>query len=100
MENSPFSSLVFQKMGFVSCGRGQQISSVCRPSATHVEPVLDPAALLDVVQVDEASRVGVAVRRREDAPSAQLQRRLLGQVVVVLCVQHAVRKRLPGPHAE
>src|SRR3546814_11035014 len=44
--------------------------------------------------------VGVAVRGRQDAPPAELQRVLDAQVVVVLGVEHAVRERLTAAHAE
>lgn len=62
--------------------------------------MLLPSRLLDVVQVDEATRVSITMRRRQDAPTAQLQRLLYRQVVAVLCIQHTVGKRLAGPNAE
>lgn len=65
-----------------------------------VEPVLDPSFLLDVVQVDVATRVSVPVRRSKDAAAAQLQRILDAQVVVVLRIQHTVGKCLATAHAE
>lgn len=60
----------------------------------------DPALLLDVVEVDETTRVRIAVRGGQDAPAAQLQGVLVRQVVVVLGVEHAVGERLAGADAE
>lgn len=62
--------------------------------------MLDPARLLDMVQVDETTRVRITVRRRQDTPLAQLQRLLVRQIVLVLGIQHTVGKSLTTAHAE
>lgn len=61
---------------------------------------MHPPFLLDVVQVDKAARVRVAVRRGEDAAPRQLQRLLLGHIVAVLGVEHAVGEGLARSDAE
>lgn len=65
-----------------------------------IEAMVHPALLLDVVQVDEATRVGITVRGREDAPPSQLQGILVAELVAVLGIQHTVRKRLTAADAE
>mmetsp|Transcript_45148 Transcript_45148/g.142043 ORF Transcript_45148/g.142043 Transcript_45148/m.142043 type:complete len:288 (+) Transcript_45148:249-1112(+) len=59
-----------------------------------------PALLVDVVYPHRATRVGVAVGGREDGALGQGERLVLGQVVPVARVQHAIRKRRPRPHRE
>lgn len=53
-----------------------------------------------MIEIDEAARIGIPMRGREDAPPAQLQRLLLGQIVAIFGIEHAVRERLAGPDAE
>jgi hypothetical protein len=55
-----------------------------------VEAVLDPAVLLDVVQVDETTRVGVTVRRGQDTAATELQGLGVLEVVLVFGVEHTV----------
>lgn len=64
------------------------------------EAVLHPAFFLDMVQVDETTRVGIAMRSRQDASPTKLQGILNAQVIVVLGVQNTIRKCLAGPNAE
>lgn len=65
-----------------------------------VEAVLDPALLLDVVQVDETTRVGVSVGGGQDTSLAELEGLLVRQVVAVLGVEHTVGKGLTGTDTE
>ena len=65
-----------------------------------VETVVCPALLLDVVEVDEATREGITMRGCQDTPPSQLQGILVAQLVVVLGIQHTVRKRLTAADAE
>lgn len=65
-----------------------------------VESMLDPSVLLDVVQIDETSRVRIPMGSRQDTPSAQLERLVVFKVVLVLCVEHTVRECLTGTNTE
>lgn len=62
--------------------------------------MLDPAFLLDMIQVNETTRVRISVRSSQDTSATQLQGVLLAQVVLVLGVEHTVRKRLTGSNTE
>lgn len=62
--------------------------------------MLDPAILLDMIQINKPPRISVPMRRRQDTPPPQLQRLLLPQIIPILGIQHPVRKRLPGPDAK
>lgn len=62
--------------------------------------MLDPALLLDVVEVDVTTGVGVTVGGGENAALAQLEGVLDGQVVAVLGVEHTVGKGLTGADTE
>lgn len=62
--------------------------------------MLNPPILLDMIQINEPPRIRIAMRRRENTPPPQLQRLLLSQIIPILRIQHAVRKRLAGPDAE
>ena len=53
-----------------------------------------------MVEIDIPTRERIPMRRSKDTSPPQLQRRLFAQIIVILRVQHAVRKRLPRPHAE
>ena len=78
LENSPFSSLVFQNIGFVSyetCQHLQRRHDLLKN--TYIEPMFDPPVFLDVVQVDETTRERVSVGRCQYASSAKLQSVLL-----------------------
>jgi hypothetical protein len=65
-----------------------------------VEAVLDPSVLLDVVEVDETSRVSVAVGGGKNTAPAELQGILVRELVLVFCIEHTVGKRLTGTNAE
>jgi hypothetical protein len=65
-----------------------------------VEAMLDPSILLDMVQVDEATRVRVTVRSSQDTSSAKLERLIVLQVVLILCVEHAVGECLTRADTE
>lgn len=64
------------------------------------EAVLDPAVLLDVVQVDETTGVGVTMRSCQDTSSTELKSIVHAQFVVVLGVQDTIRKGLTRADAE
>jgi len=65
-----------------------------------VEAVLDPAVFLDVVQVDETTRVRVAMGSSKNTPPAQLEGLVVFQFVLVLCVEHTVGEGLSGADTE
>lgn len=65
-----------------------------------IESMLDPPVFLDVVQVDEATRVGVAMGCGEDASAAEFEGFVVFEVVFVVGVQHAVGECLARAHAE
>jgi hypothetical protein len=65
-----------------------------------VEAMLDPAILLDVVQVDEATRVRVTMGGGQDTPSAELKRVLVREIELVFCIEHTVGERLARADAE
>lgn len=65
-----------------------------------IESMLDPSILLDMVQVDETSRVRITMRRGQNTSPAELKRLFLRQIILVLRIEHAVRERLSGTHAE
>jgi hypothetical protein len=62
--------------------------------------VLHPALLLDVVEVDETTRVGISVGSSQNTSLAELQGLLDGQFVFVLGVQDTVGKGLTGTNTE
>lgn len=62
--------------------------------------MLNPPRLLDMVQINKATRIRIPMRRRQYTPPPQLQRLLLAQIIMVLRIQHAIRECLPGTHAE
>lgn len=64
------------------------------------EAVLHPSLFLNMVQVDKTTRVGITMRSRQDTSSSELQGILNAQVIVVLGVQHTIRKSLTGTYAE
>jgi hypothetical protein len=64
------------------------------------EAMLDPSVLLDVVQVDEATRVGVAVGGGQNTPSPELQGLVVLHLVLVRCIEHAVCEGLTGADTE
>lgn len=65
-----------------------------------VEAVLDPSVLLDVVQVDEATRVCVTVGGSQDTPLSELQRLVVLEIVLVLGIEHTVGECLTGADTE
>lgn len=62
--------------------------------------MVHPALFLDVVEVDETTRVCVTVHGSQNGTSAQGQRLLLGQVVPVVGIQHTVGECLTGADTE
>jgi hypothetical protein len=62
--------------------------------------MLDPALLLDMVQVNEAARISIPMRSSKNTPAAQLQRLLHAEIILVLRIQDAISKRLTGPDTE
>lgn len=65
-----------------------------------VEAVLDPATLLNVVQVDVTTRVGVSVGGSQDTSPSKLESILIRQFVLVLGVKHTVGECLTGTDTE
>lgn len=65
-----------------------------------VEAVVHPALLLDVVEVDETTRVCVTVHGGQNGTSAEGQSLLLAQIVPVVGVQHTVGECLTGADTE
>jgi hypothetical protein len=65
-----------------------------------VESVLDPAVLLDVVQVDEPTRVRVTMGSGKDTSSAELQRRIVLEIVTVFGIEYTVGESLTGADTE
>lgn len=65
-----------------------------------VEAVLLPALLLDMVQVDETTRVGISVGGCQNTSLAELEGLLNGQFVFILGIQHTVRKGLTRSDTE
>jgi hypothetical protein len=64
------------------------------------EAMLDPSVLLDMVQVDETTRVRVTMGSCQNTPSAKLERRVVFEIVLVFSVQYTVGKRLTGSDTE
>lgn len=62
--------------------------------------MVHPALFLDVIQVDETTRVCVTVHGSQNGTSAQGQRFLLTQIVSVVGVQHTVGECLTGTDTE
>jgi hypothetical protein len=65
-----------------------------------VEAVLDPSVLLDVVQVDETTRVCVTVGGSQNTPLSELQRLVVLKIVLVLGIEHTVGECLTGADTE
>lgn len=65
-----------------------------------IEPMLDPPLLLNMIQVNIPTRIRIPMRRSQDTASPQLQRLLLGQIVLILRIQHTVRKGLSRADTE
>lgn len=62
--------------------------------------MLHPTVFLDVVQIDETTRVSIAVGGSKDTPPAELECVFVGQVVFVIGVEHTVGEGLTGTDAE
>lgn len=64
------------------------------------ETMLDPAILLDMVEINKATRIRIAMRSREDASPSQLEGVLILEIIRVLGVEDAVGESLAGADAE
>ena len=62
--------------------------------------MLYPPILFHMVQIDIAAGIRIPVRSSKDAPPSKLQSILHIEVVMILRVQHAIRKRLPRSHTK
>lgn len=65
-----------------------------------IESVVHPSFFLDVVQVNETTRVSITVHSSQDSSATEVQCLLLGQVVLVLGIQHTVGKSLTRSNTE
>src|SRR2546423_371022 len=64
------------------------------------EAMFHPSFLFDMVQVDEATRVGISMCRGQNAPSSKLESLFDLQVVAIFGIEYSIRKCLTRSDAK
>src|SRR5271156_913979 len=64
------------------------------------EAMLHPSFFFDVVEIDEAARIGISMCGGENAPSAKLKSLFNLQVVAILRIEHSISECLTRSDAE